>query len=167
METLPEDFGVSLISSVAIKGNLKLWLYGFVKALMELLLQCPEELDLPADLSRIEIRSRSAAHTAHSSIRLVPTDVEDAKVSVKDYENKLKRRVVFFLDEFTAIDGRSDHQERLAFLRRKLMDLSCCGIHRFGSSQHDEASRGYHESFPSSERTMGECVHSASRFCSR
>jgi hypothetical protein len=103
----------------AVKEHL--WIYGVVSALFELLKQSPD-LNLPADLTRIEV-VRDPGIDAQTFL-IEPVSKLVCERSIKQFEEKGKA-VLFFIDEFTA--GTPGHRhDLLAFFRRKLINLGVC-----------------------------------------
>jgi hypothetical protein len=102
---------------VFFKEN-KCWIFGFVEALMQLLVANPN-LDLPRDLSRIRILSNPT--TDGNSFRVLPRTVDCAKNALLECESQIKKKIVFFIDEFTA--DKTFPAASLVLFRRNLMDI--------------------------------------------
>lgn len=132
---LKEDYKCSQLAKKPDE-DVKLWIYGFLVALMRLLARNPE-LNLPTDLARLRIGSEVPDHVGNgaqeritiSSLNiLVPLIRNWSRASKRQQEEqgKHEKQIVFFLDEFTAKETFG--QEELAFLRRTLMNVGECVI---------------------------------------
>ena len=115
IEWLKEDYGRDNASGLRI--------YGFLKAVMKLLMKHPE-LRLPVDLSRLGISSEPQPGFEEEVIDLSHTNAIQSEL-VK-LMAKSGRQLVIFIDEFAV--SSFVNQEQLAFLRRNLMEIGACVI---------------------------------------
>ena len=98
------------------------WIYGVVSALLELL-QTETDLQFPQDMARVVITDDPRQHQeAQVRILIQPTLLSDVLDEIAQVQTKRKQTLLFFLDEFTALNG--DEQKKLAFLRRRFMNLN-------------------------------------------
>jgi hypothetical protein len=119
IEWLEADCGGTWIESLRI--------YGFLKALIKLLIRNPE-IDLPADLSKLGISEQPPINLDYEVITFalkVEVCSEMDKWTSLQNPDRL-RRLVFFIDEFSPTKRLT--QEHLAYFRRKLMDIGACVI---------------------------------------
>ena len=96
------------------------WLYGFLRALMRLLIKHPG-LNLPGDLARLRVSSDNHGEPITKAMK------GDVVALIETWsQSNGGKQLVLFIDEFTAIDN--EIQSRLAFLRRRFMDTHCCVV---------------------------------------
>ena len=128
--------------------NSQLRIYGFLQALIKLLARHPE-LNLPADLSRLAI---SEIPVPDDSEEIDFSSEERVRLAIHEWSCQnpnIKRRLVFFIDEFSSKGDLT--QEHLAFLRRKFMNVGAClivastdsgALNMFNSAAATNSSRG-------------------------
>jgi hypothetical protein len=67
----------------------KFWMYGFIKALMELLVRFKGELkNLPADLSRVRVQVGKPKGLAAGIFEILPASLFAAKNAIYSFENQ-------------------------------------------------------------------------------
>ena len=115
IEWLKEDYGRDKASGLRI--------YGFLKAVMKLLMKHPV-LRLPVDLCRLGISCEPQPGFEGEVIDLSHTTALQSELV--NLIAKTGRQLVIFIDEFTVSSFLN--QEQLAFLRRKLMEIGACVI---------------------------------------
>ena len=94
------------------------WVFGLVHAFMELLMKFPH-LNLPLDLARIRITNQPSPDG--NSFPLVSIAVGTAQKLLEKCQAQINKKIVFFIDEFTAHPKRFPEHD-LAVFRRKIMD---------------------------------------------
>jgi len=121
-------------------------LYGFVYALIQLLIEHPE-LELPSDLSRLVISNID--QPGFKTFEVSPKLLGAVQFEAERLTNSTGKDLVFFIDEFAFSSDLS--QEQLAFLRRTLMDTGSCvivastdsgALNMFNTAAATAASRG-------------------------
>ncbi len=105
------------------ENRTSLRIYGFLKALISLMKKHPE-LELPGDLSRVQISNRPRVGYEDEIVDLA--DQDTIKSELNNWTKMYGKELVLFIDEFAATSIVK--QEELAFLRRKLMDVGACVI---------------------------------------
>ena len=115
LEKLKEDYA---------RKNSKLWIYGFVEALLAMLQQNPG-LSLPADLSRLRVQE-SCDFVDGETFPIVPVDLTTASKTVAAYQTSTGKKLLFFVDEFAPSIGLD--QKILATFRRSLIHLNACVV---------------------------------------
>ena len=109
------------------EGDNRFWIYGLVDALLELIEAHPD-LDLPGDLARLRVvvdPEESQLNPA-KTFRIGPTGNDSALAHVYEFQVKRKRKLIFFLDEFT---GKTEAQElEHGFVRRCLNSVTASVI---------------------------------------
>ena len=122
-------------------------LYGFVYALIQLLIEHPE-LELPSDLSRLVISDGVPPGLKAYEVR--PKLLGTVQFEEERLTKLTGKDLVFFIDEFAFSSGL-DQEEQLAFLRRTLMDIGSCvivastdsgALNMFNTAAATAASRG-------------------------
>jgi hypothetical protein len=106
LEKLREDFA---------SNNTKLWVHGFVDALMALLQQNPG-LNLPADLSRVRVKE-NCLFVQGKTFLISPVHESIAADAILDRQKLTGKKLLFFLDEFAPNPETKLDQDMLAFFR--------------------------------------------------
>jgi len=98
-------------------------IYGFLKALIKLLINNPD-LELPVDLCRLKILNK--AKPGFEEYEISSTTEDDVRSQAEKWMKLTGKELVFFIDEFTV--NSHLNQEKLAFLRRRMMEIGACVV---------------------------------------